>query len=570
MEMIEDQMEGFFSKTRIIASTHFNRWWVALSSIGIHLCIGSVYAWSIYNPALTRLLGVVAPSAKDWTLSEVTWIFSVAIVFLGLSAAFAGRWLEQVGPRKVGFVAALAWGGGYLIGYVGITTHQLWLLYVGYGVIGGCGLGLGYVSPVSTLLRWFPDRRGMATGLAIMGFGGGAIIAAPLKRELMEYFSVKPQHLGSTDEVTLLTEAGRRYAELGGIKLEVVVDAQQVFVVGSGSTGVSSTFLVLGLLYMGVMLVSALAYRIPPENWIPPIIATQQSSSDTGPTKKLTQKPLFSPNRMISLANVDVDEALRTPQFYLLWVVLCMNVTAGIGVLGIASTMMSEIFSSALPGIVDGAFAATYVSMISIFNMIGRFFWASTSDYIGRKTTYWIFFALGILLYLSVPLAATMVASQHAIMWLIFFYIATMLIFTMYGGGFATIPAYLADVFGTRYVGAIHGRLLTAWSVAGVLGPLAITSLREQALNKAIVELAGKVAPERFLATFGAEMDQLSALIEAKTVNIQSLLVLMPPGTSDPTSGLYNDTMLLMACLLLVGLLANALMRPVDSKHHLS
>jgi MFS family permease len=570
MEMIEDQMEGFFSKTRIIASPHFNRWWVALSSIGIHLCIGSVYAWSIYNPALTRLLGVVAPSAKDWTLSEVTWIFSVAIVFLGLSAAFAGRWLEQVGPRKVGFVAALAWGGGYLIGYVGITTHQLWLLYVGYGVIGGCGLGLGYVSPVSTLLRWFPDRRGMATGLAIMGFGGGAIIAAPLKRELMEYFSVKPQHLGSTDEVTLLTEAGRRYAELGGIKLEVVVDAQQVFVVGSGSTGVSSTFLVLGLLYMGVMLVSALAYRIPPENWIPPIIATQQSSSDTGPTKKLTQKPLFSPNRMISLANVDVDEALRTPQFYLLWVVLCMNVTAGIGVLGIASTMMSEIFSSALPGIVDGAFAATYVSMISIFNMIGRFFWASTSDYIGRKTTYWIFFALGILLYLSVPLAATMVASQHAIMWLIFFYIATMLIFTMYGGGFATIPAYLADVFGTRYVGAIHGRLLTAWSVAGVLGPLAITSLREQALNKAIVELAGKVAPERFLATFGAEMDQLSALIEAKTVNIQSLLVLMPPGTADPTSGLYNNTMLLMACLLLVGLLANALMRPVDSKHHLS
>ncbi len=560
-------MFELLSKERIIAEPGFNRWKVPPASVAIHLCIGSVYAWSIYNPPLTRLFGVVTPAADDWNLQSVTWIFSVAIVFLGLSAAFAGRWLEKVGPRKVGTVAAVCWGGGYLIGSLGIMTHQLWLLYLGYGVIGGCGLGLGYVSPVSTLIRWFPDRRGMATGMAIMGFGGGAIIGAPLKRFFMKMFYEAPEYLGPAEQVDLITEAGRRFVEQAGQRLEVVVAGandvaamlvpgpEGVYVVGTGTPGVAETFIALGLLYFVVMLVAAFSYRIPREGWLP--------DGWTPPQEDPEHK------KLITTHHVDIDEAMKTPQFYLLWIVLCMNVSAGIGVLGVASTMMSEIFGTTLPGIVDGAFAATYVSMISVFNMLGRFIWASSSDYIGRKNTYWIFFALGIVLYCSVPFAASQVSVNPSTVWLVLFYAATMIIFTMYGGGFATIPAYLADVFGTKFVGGIHGRLLTAWSTAGVVGPLAITSLRQSAVTSAIEDLAGQVNPAEFEQRFGAPIAQLDQLVATQTVNIARLMEIAPAGTVDPTSGVYNSTMFLMAALLAVGLVSNALMKPVKESHYL-
>jgi MFS family permease len=561
-------MPGLLSKQRIVAKPGFNRWKVPPASIAIHLCIGSVYAWSIFNLPLTRIFGVVAPSSADWSLQDVTWIFSVAIVALGLAAAFAGRWLEKVGPRMVGVVAALCWGGGFLIGALGIYWHQLWLLYLGYGVIGGCGLGLGYVSPVSTLIRWFPDHRGMATGMAIMGFGGGAMIGAPLKRFFIQLFYEAPQYLGSMEEVSLITQAGRRFVEQAGEQLEVVLigandvanmmvpGPEGVYVVGTGSVGVAQTFLVLGLLYFIVMLIAAFSYRVPPENWQPEGYVTPTEESDA--------------RSMVTTHNVDIDEALKTPQFYQLWLVLCMNVSAGIGVLGVASTMMSEIFGTTLPNIVDGAFAATYVSMISVFNMLGRFIWASSSDYIGRKNTYWIFFALGIVLYCSVPFAAQQVSVNPAVTWLILFYAATMVIFTMYGGGFATIPAYLADVFGSKFVGGIHGRLLTAWSTAGVLGPLAITSLRESAINRAIENLASQVSPEAFREHFGANLDQLDQLVAAQTVTIARLMEIAPAGTLDPTPGLYNSTMYLMAVMLAIGLVSNYLMKPVDVKHYIT
>ena len=560
-------LSKLLAKERIIAGPGFNRWLVPPASIAIHLCIGSVYAWSIYNPALVRVFGVVTPAADDWTLSGVVWIFTVAIVCLGLAAAFAGKWLEEVGPRTVGIVAALCWGGGYLIGSLGIALHQLWLIYLGYGVIGGCGLGLGYVSPVSTLIRWFPDRRGMATGMAIMGFGGGAMIAAPLQESLIRLFYRPADYLGGLDQVELVTQAGRRFAEAAGKLQEIVVvgagDAasmivpgpEGVYVVGTGTVGVAQTFFVIGLIYFIVMMLAAFSYRIPapgwkPEGWTPPDAAHRA-------------------RKMISDNDVDIDEALKTRQFYQLWVVLCFNVTAGIGVLSVARTMMTEIFGTTLPGIVDGAFAATYVVMISVFNMVGRFFWASTSDFLGRKTTYWIFFALGIVLYLSIPYSAEQVSVSPIALWLVYFYAATMIIFTMYGGGFATIPAYLADIFGTRYVGGIHGRLLTAWSTAGVLGPLAITSLRESAIANAIQDLVTKVDPERFRSAFGAGLDQLDVLVEQRTVTIAKLMDIAPAGTVDPTSSVYNTTMYLMAALLAVALLSNAYMRPVDHKHHM-
>jgi MFS family permease len=514
-----------------------------------------------------RVFGVVTPAAEDWVLSEAARIFTVAIVFLGLSAALAGKWLEEVGPRMVGTVAALCWGGGYLIGGLGIVLHQLPIVYLGYGVIGGCGLGLGYVSPVSTLIRWFPDRRGMATGMAIMGFGGGAIIGGPLKRFFIRYFYEAPDYLGTVDQVSLVTEGGRRFAEIAGQMREVVVvgtndvasmivrGAEGVYVVGTGDVGVAATFITLGLVYFVVMLLAAFSYRVPapgwkPAGWTPP---------DAAHRSKL----------MISTHNVHINEALKTRQFWQLWIVLCFNVTAGIGVLSVAQTMMTEIFGTTLPTIVDGSFAATYVVMISLFNMLGRFFWASSSDYIGRRNTYWIFFALGIVLYLSIPFVARSVSVMPSVVWLVYFYCATMIIFTMYGGGFATIPAYLADMFGTRYVGGIHGRLLTAWSLAGYIGPEAITKLRARAIDSALHDLAVRVDPERFRQAFGAGLEQLDALIKQQTVTIAKLMEIAPPGTVDPTPSLYNLTMYLMAALLAIALVANALMRPVETKHHM-
>ncbi|WP_338853613.1 OFA family MFS transporter [Alteromonas macleodii] len=548
---------AFLRKENIVAPDGYNRWRVPPASIAIHLCIGSVYAWSVFNTPLTRDLGVVASSANDWSLSSVVWIFSVAIVCLGLAAAFAGKWLEKVGPRFVGVVAAFLWGGGFIVGSIGISTHQLWLLYLGYGVLGGFGLGLGYVSPVSTLIRWFPDRRGMATGLAIMGFGGGAMIGAPLISALLETFQRAPEYLGAENMVALVTEEGRRFAETAAGKVEVVIaSANQaasfggeagVYVVGTGETGAASTFLTLGIAYFIVMMFASFQYRVPKEGWKP---------------DGWQPKPEASSKGMVSRNHVHIDQALKTPQFWLLWIVLCFNVTAGIGVIGVAKTMINEIFGNL--AIVTAGFAGTYVLMISVFNMVGRFFWASTSDYIGRKNTYHCFFVIGTLLYLSIPFWAGMGNTTA----LIGFYIATMIIFTMYGGGFATIPAYLADLFGTLHVGGIHGRLLTAWSTAGVLGPFAITYLRNMSVENAIADLAAKVDPAAFASKFGAPMADLQKLVEAKTVTVARLLEIAPAGTVDPTSTLYNTTMYAMAGLLVLAFIANLLVKPVREKHH--
>ena len=574
-------------KKNIVAKPGFNRWLVPPASIAIHLCIGSVYAWSMFNPALVKILGVVTSSGDDWSLGQVVWIFSVAIVCLGLSAAYAGKWLEEVGPRMVGFVSACCWGGGFLIGALGIYLQELgvqislslpmlssepivlqlglYLLYLGYGVIGGIGLGLGYVSPVSTLIRWFPDRRGMATGMAIMGFGGGAMIAKLSIDKLLETFYKAPEYLGEASSLDLITEAGRRFVEISGNLTEVVVVTANdfakmivpsdpgVYIVGTGSSGASETFLFLGIVYFIVMTIAAFSYRVPAENWKP-----------EGWTP-----PKDSKKSMITQNHVHIDQALKTPQFYFLWVVLCFNVTAGIGVIGVAKTMMIEIFTPSLPSIVTASFAGTYVLMISVFNMIGRIFWASMSDYIGRKTTYFIFFTLGIILYLSIPYSARAVSIDPTVTYLLMFYGASMIIFTMYGGGFATIPAYLADIFGTRYVGGIHGRLLTAWATAGVLGPVAITQLRQNSLEGAIFDLANKLSPEKFMEIYGDSIDNLAILVKQKTVTISNLMQHMPEGTVNPSATLYNTTMFAMAGLLAIAWISNWLIGPVDNKHHM-
>ena len=488
----------------------------------------------------------------------------------------------------VGFVAACCWGGGFVIGSIGIFLQEmgvqitlslpmlsedpiilsvgLYLLYLGYGVIGGIGLGLGYVSPVSTLIRWFPDRRGMATGMAIMGFGGGAMIAKVTIDRLLAKFYKVPEYLGDIDSLNLITEGGRRFVDISGNLVEVVIVTVNdlakmivpgdpgVYIVGTGSSGAAQTFLFLGIVYFIIMTIAAFSYRVPPEGWKPKGWTPPKDSKKT---------------RLITKNNVHIDQALKTPQFYFLWIVLCFNVTAGIGVIGVAKTMMIEIFEPSLPAIVTAGFAGTYVLMISVFNMVGRIFWASMSDFIGRKPTYFIFFSLGILLYLSIPFTAKAMSIDPIVSYLILFYAASMVIFTMYGGGFATIPAYLADIFGTKYVGGIHGRLLTAWSTAGVLGPVAITQLRQNSVDSAINDLVSKISPEKFTTIYGASVENLSLLVQEKTVTISNLMPHMPEGTINPSTTLYNSTMFAMAGLLAIAFVSNLLIGPVNEKHHM-
>jgi MFS family permease len=444
---------GLLDRERTVAPPGFSRWMVPPAALAIHLCIGQAYAFSVFNLPMTKLLGISQAAPDDWKLTQLGWIFSIAIFFLGGSAAVLGRWVEEGGPRRAMVAAALCFGGGFLVAALGVSLHQLWIVYLGYGVLGGIGLGLGYISPVSTLIKWFPDRPGMATGMAIMGFGGGAFIASPLSVWLMAKFST-PSHIG-----------------------------------------VAETFVVMGVVYLLFMLVGAAIVRIPTPGWMP-----------------AGYVPPVQPKWLVTNNDVYVYQALKTPQFWLIWWVLCLNVTAGIGVIGQASAMSQEMF----PGRVTAVAAAGFVGLMSLFNMAGRFFWASTSDYIGRKYTYFCFFALGTVLYAIVPHTGT-IGSITA------FVLCFLVIISMYGGGFATVPAYLRDMFGTRYVGAIHGLLITAWSVAGVLGPVLVNYIREYQIDQGV-----------------------------------------------PKAQAYNVTMYVMAGLLVIGFFCNLFVKAVDERHHMS
>jgi MFS family permease len=411
-------MTDLLSKERSIARPGFNRWLVPPAALAVHLSIGMAYGFSVFWLPLSRAIGITASAPEDWRVSSLGWVYTLFFVTLGSSAAVFGAWVEREGPRKAAFVAACCWGGGFFIAALGVYLHQLWMLWLGLGVIGGCGLGLGYISPVSTLIRWFPDRRGMATGLAIMGFGGGAMVGTPLADVLMQRFATPT------------------------------------------SVGVWQTFVVMGLIYTAAMMAGAFGYRVPPPGWKP-----------AGWTP-----PQVAPDRAaVAAKSVPVNVAWRTKQFWLLWVALCMNVTAGIGVLGMASPLIQEMFQ----GQVSASAAAGFVGLLSLFNMGGRFFWASLSDRIGRKQTFAVFFGLGMVLYAFVPFSGA--TGSVAL-----FVAISCVILSMYGGGFSTMPAYLADQFGVLHVSAILGRLLTAWSTAGILGPVLVNYIREYQLGQGV------------------------------------------------------------------------------------
>ena len=424
---------AFLNRDRTIAPPGYNRWLVPPAALAIHLSIGQAYAFSVFNLPLSKSLGITTSAPGDWSLSTIGWVFSAAIVMLGLSAALFGAWLERAGPRKAMFASACCFALGFFVGSLGVSTHQFWLLLLGYGVIGGTGLGLGYISPVSTLIKWFPDRPGMATGLAIMGFGGGAMIASPLSVALMNHFK------------------------------------------STTSTGVAPTFITLGVLYLVFMMFGVFTVRVPAAGWTPVAAAGGLSAVPAQPGSVSTMTAAWAAarpaTRRPSVPDVAVSDAVRTPQFWLLWVMLLVNVTAGIAVLSQASPMIQEMF----PGRIGAEAAAAFVGLLSLANLLGRFFWASFSDRIGRRATFATFFTLGAILYALVP-----TLGRSGIVAL--FVGACVIILSMYGGGFATIPAYLRDLFGTGQVGAIHGRLLTAWSTAGVLGPVLVNYVRDYRL----------------------------------------------------------------------------------------
>jgi len=434
---------SFLSRERTIAGPGFNRWLIPPAALMVHLSIGQIYAFSVFKNPLVERFGT--------GLTPVAIIFSIGIVMLGLSAAVLGTWVERVGPRTAMFTAALCWAGGFFIGALGVATTQLWLVYLGYGFLGGIGLGIGYISPVSTLIKWFPDRPGLATGLAIMGFGGGALIASPLSSMLLSAYASDP------------------------------VDA------------IVPSFLTLGAVYLISMMAGAFVVRLPAEDWRP--------EGWTPPTEEET-------GSLQTTANVSANSAIRTPQFWLLWTVLFCNVTAGIGLLEQASPMIQDYFS------VEAAAAAGFVGLLSLANMAGRIGWSSTSDYIGRKPTYIMYLGVGAVMYF---LIASFGSSSLAL-----FLLVAVVIISFYGGGFATVPAYLKDMFGVAQVGAIHGRLLTAWSAAGVAGPLIINAIADYQTA------AGRT---------GAD--------------------------------LYTLSLFIMVGVLTVGFVANLLVRPVDPRFHM-
>lgn len=545
-------------KSHIEATPDFNRWLIPPVAIGLHLCIGSVYAWSVFNDPLTRALGVVGASSADWTLGQVVPTFGVAIATLGISAAVGSRFIEMAGPRCTGLVAAGCWGTGHLLASAGVWTHCLPLVIGGYGLAGGVGLGLGYVTPVSTLLRWFPDRKGMAAGMAVAGFGGGAISGVALNKFLLAHFKQPPTLLCSQDDAALQTIEGIRYATVDGVLREVVVATLSdvsssgldagAYLVGSGSTGVAETFACLGVGYAAVIATCAVCFRVPAANWSP------RGWTPNSPATKQIQ---------VRSRSVSMDAGIKTPQFWFLWTALGCNIAAGIGIIGCATTIMDEVFASALPHIVTPGFCAGYVAIIAASNILGRLVWASFSDYTGRQRMVSIYLGLGIPLYMSMPAACMMVGDAQTLP-LIIFTGSSMVLFSFYGGMFATVPAYLGDLFGPKHVGGIHGRLLTAWSLAGIAGPQTMATLRERASGKACRELTEAIEPAVFESTFGAPASDLEVLLATKTVTLKRLVELMPPGMQDPTPFLYNESLYTSASLLVIGFSANHMIRRVD------
>jgi len=540
-----------------------NRWSMLVPAFLTHACLGAPYGWSAVTSALTREQGVVVSAAGDWGLDLATYPMTIMIGGGGLAAAALGKWAAKAGPRRAMVQGSLIASVGYASAGASIMQHNLAALYLSIGLI-ALGNGSVYTPPVQTIIDWFPDRKGLATGIVIGGFGSGALFFAPAMNFLMSKFSVAPAFLGNG--LDLVTEGGRQFAQVGGQLQEVVYAsaselarlpfeglAEGFYLVGSGNTGVALAYTTMGLAYTAIVLASSLALKrappgFQPQGWTP-------SEGAAAPMAR----------------SVHVDLVARTPQFWLLFSTSALLCTGGMGLMAVAKPMITEVFSTSVPALVTTSFATIYLMAMAAGNLAGRIGWAAVSDQVGRRTTYLVFTTAGAATYASLPWLIGGVVSDSssplAPTLLAIFCANTIFAISIMGGVLATLPAYESDLFGPRHVGAIHSRFLLSTTVAALAGPALLLNLRSSAERDAIASLASKANPEVFLAKFGADPSQLETLVAAKTVTIPRLLEIAPQGTLDPSPFIYNSTLYTMAGLVSVGAGLHFMVRPVNSKY---
>ncbi len=484
----------FHPKAAEAASQDYNRWAVVAPAFMSHVCIGSPWAWSVLSGPLSRNIGVVASSPSDWSMFECTLPLGIVFAFQGISAAFLGSWAMRLGPRAAMSISSLCFGGGLVLGGLGVHLESLPLLYAGYGVLGGAGVGLAYTPPVQTLISWFPDKTGLASGLTIAGFGSGALVFTSLVNQLMDYFYKAPTCL-TGDVMTQLVD-GKLISTLGEKSVEVVrVTAGELaslpyeglteglYAVGTGSTGVAESLAVSGALYTAIMLACSFTIRTPPpgykpDGWEPPPPKVTSDGDAIGGLETKSMTP---------------NNALRTPQFYLLGTHFFCLATGGMGLMSVAKPMLGDLFSSVLPGIVTAAFASQYVQIMAVGNLGGRVGWAAISDSIGRRNTFNMFTTGSLLLYAGLPFIVHSVVDTGSSLMLYGFIGATATAISFMGGTFSILPAYESDLFGSKYVGPIHGRMLLFSTASALVGPSIILKLTSAAESNAIQGLLAKV-----------------------------------------------------------------------------
>jgi MFS family permease len=542
-----------------------NRWLMMLPAFLTHMCIGHPYAWSVMSGPLSRELGVVGAAAADWSLAETTLPISLVFAFQGLSAAIGGPWLAKVGPRAGMTIAACCFAGGLSLAAAGIATHSLPLLYLGYGVLGGTGVGFGYTPPIQTLIDWFPDRRGIASGVTIAGFGSGALLFTPLAQHLLKTFQAAPDFAGTLADSKIVREGGKMFVEAAGSLREVVQvgaaeladsgfqDLQEgLYYVGTGSTGAASTLAVFAGLYGLTMAASAMAIRRPWQGYT--------VDAPTSPSAVTDDKP----KALAPIKNVHTSVVLKTPQFWLLASTFFAVASGGIALLSVAKPLVKDVFLSA--GAVSSGFAATYLMLLSVGNLGGRLGWAAVSDAIGRRATFVLFTVGSIPIYLSAPYLVDQVVNHGSQTALVGFCATTTLAISFMGGTYALLPAYESDMFGSKHVGPNHGKMLLASTAAALAGPMMLMGLRGASTNDAIQDLLGKADPSKFQDIFGAPVSAAQDLIASKALTIGKLLEACPAGTPDPTPFIYDSTMYSMTGLMAAAAVAHMMVRPVNPK----
>ncbi len=641
---------GMASPSQLVrdpAKTGFNRWLIVPAALGTHLSLGSIFAWSLFNQPLMTLHGVVAPAAADWELGSIMPVFSTTMACFGLSSFLLGRAgvYEKLGPRVTGVVGGSLFASAFAFASLAAQAHSLPVLFAGYGALAGLAVGTAYVPPISTLLKWFPDRKGVAAAMAVMGFGAGGMVAAPIIETLLAKFRKIPTYIGAAGDVPTVSRDGRLYVDLASLPADLAAAASNapastaaglgstlrevvvantasiaklgseaaatlkegLYLVGTGSTGLAETFACLGGIYATAILASAFVFRLPPEGFNPALAAAVTATTAHAPAAAAATTTAAAaagtpaapaapaaptavvkapyPHAIEPGSAVTPAETLKTRQFWLVWAGMCFNSTAAYALIGAGKTMLTDIFGGAYPAVVTSAFAATFVSMLSAFNLGGRLGWGSIADAVGTKKTFMWLWGLGVPLYLAMPFSAHLVqdmlpavaaltdassladkATAYAPLGL--FYASVMVAISTFGGSAAVSPAYMADLFGSKYVGAIHGQLLSFLVVSGYLGPVTCTTLREMSFKKAVEKLTALVDPAAFEAAFGAPPTQLQQLIDAKTVTIPRLMELVPAGTVDPTPFLYDETLMAMSALQVIALAAALTVTKVNPKHY--